>query len=116
MSLKPNVRPLLEADRRESLEKFLALLGRDPNLAHLRSFLRTGPERQLALFAAFERDVVKGSPASCPPAPDDHADILLCDILDAIDRHPDVARQGSGYDSYRHLANLQAFAHLFDDK
>ena len=109
MSLMPNLRPLPEADRRECLGKFLALINCDPNLAHLRSLLRTGPERQVALFAALERDVVKGSPAACPPAPDDQADILLCDILEAIDRDPEIKRHGAYYGVYRHLANLQAF-------
>jgi hypothetical protein len=109
MSVKPNVRPLPEADRRECLGEFLALLNCDPNLAHLRSLLRTGPERQLALFAALERDVVKGSPAACPPAPEDQADSLLCDILDSLDRDPEIKRHGAYYGAYRHLANLQAF-------
>jgi hypothetical protein len=109
MSLKPNLRPLPEADRRERLAKFLALLNCDPNLVHLRSLLRTGPERQLALFAALERDVVKGSPAASPPAPDDQADLLLCDVLDCLDRDPEIKRHGAYYDVYRHLANLQSF-------
>src|SRR5439155_1564223 len=44
-----------------------------------------------------------------PPEPDDQADLLLCDILDAIDRNPALKNHGSAYGADRHLANLQVF-------
>src|SRR5438552_10746985 len=109
MPRKLNLQPLPESERREDIGKFLTVLDRDANLAHVRSILRTGPERQLALFAALERYVVKGSSAASPPGPDDQADLLLCDILDAIDRNPDLKNHGSAYGADRHLANLQVF-------
>jgi hypothetical protein len=55
-----------------------------------------------------ERSVVVGSPAVQPPNPDDESDQLLCDILDVIDKHPDLKGHGSYYGADRHLANLQA--------
>jgi hypothetical protein len=109
MPKKLNLSPLSEPDRSQSLEKFLAALDRHPDLAHFRAAARTGPERQLALFAALERAVLVGSPAASPPRHDDNADQLLCDILDAIDRHPELQHHGSAYGPDRHLANLQAF-------
>jgi hypothetical protein len=88
------------------LEEFLAVIHQHPDLAHFRAAVRTGPERQLALIAAFERAVIVGSPVVAPPSPDDQADLLLCDILDVIDRQHDLksAYHGPG----RYLANLQA--------
>src|SRR5688572_16308562 len=108
MSLTPKLRPLPEADRREFLEKHLALLDQHESLAHFRAVVTTGPERQLALIAALERSVQLGSPQSCPPNFADEADLLLCDILDCINRHPDLNSRGSAYGADRHLANLQA--------
>jgi hypothetical protein len=107
MSFKPRLSKFPERERRQMLEKFLAVLDRDPSLAHFRTIVRTRPERQLALFAAFERAVVVGSPTAAPPGPDDEADQILCDILDCVDRHPDLKNGGSVYGPDRHLANLQ---------
>ena len=109
MSFRPKLRPLPESDRRQSIAQFLTVLDQHPDLAHFRAIVRTGPERQLALMAALERAVVVGPPAYSPPTPDDQADILLCDILDCIDRHPDLKNHGSAYGPDRHLASLQAF-------
>jgi hypothetical protein len=109
MSRKPRVPKLPDQERRKSLEEFLVVLDQHPNLAYFRTVIRSGPERQLALFAALERSVVLGSPAALPPRFDDQADQLLCDILDVIDRNPKLVNQGSAYGPDRHLVNLQAF-------
>jgi len=109
MSRKPRVPKLPDPERRKSLEEFLVVLDQHPNLAYFRTVIRSGPERQLALFAALERSVVLGSPAALPPRFDDQADLLLCDILDVIDRNPKLVNQGSAYGPDRHLVNLQAF-------
>jgi hypothetical protein len=109
MIAKRLVPPLPEPDRRQSLDQFLRVLDQHPNLAHFRTIVTTGPERQLALFAALERSLLVGSPAVSPPSPSDEADLLLCDILDCIDRHPVLSRIGCAYGPLRHLANLQAF-------
>jgi hypothetical protein len=108
MPRKPSVRKLPEPERREMLGQFLAVLDQSPDLAYFRAVVRTGPERQLALLAAFERSVVVGSPAASPPNPDDECDVLLCDVLDMIDRDPELKRHGSAYGPDRHLVNLQA--------
>jgi hypothetical protein len=108
MPKKSLVPKLPEPDRQQMLEQFLALLDQHPDLAHFRSCVRTGPDRQLALVAAFERSVLVGSPAVSPPSIDDDADQLLCDVLDVIDRHPDLKNHGAAYGPDRHLANLQA--------
>ena len=108
MSRKPNVRQLPERERRETLTTFLAALGEHPDLAHFRTCVPAGPERQLALFAAFERAAFRGSPAVAPPAHDDLPDQLLCDILDVFDRTPELARHGSYYGADRYRVNLQA--------
>src|SRR5437868_8176187 len=92
-----NLDPLPEAERRRMLEAFLAVLHRHPDLAHVRTILRTGPERQLALFAALEREVVLGSPAACPPSHDDPSDLVLCDILDFLDQDPELKNRGAAY-------------------
>jgi hypothetical protein len=109
VSRKPRVPKLPDPERRKSLEEFLVVLDQHPNLAYFRTVVRSGPERQLALFAALERSVVLGSPAALPPRFDDPADQLLCDILDVIDRNPKLLNQGSAYGPDRHLVNLQAF-------
>ena len=109
MSRKHYVSALPEADRRQSIADFLSVFERHPNLAHFRTRVRTGPERQLALFAALERFVLVGSPAVSPPSPDDEADQLLCDLLDVINSHPRLKGHGSAYGADRHVANLQAF-------
>jgi hypothetical protein len=109
MIAKRLVPPLPQPERRQSLDQFLRVLDQHPNLAHFRAIATTGPERQLALLAALERSVQVGSSAANPPSPGDEADQLLCDILDCIDRHPDLSRLGSAYGALRHLANLQAF-------
>jgi len=108
MSKKPNVRQLPERERRETLATFLEALGEHPDLAHFRTCVPAGPERQLALFAAFERAAFRGSPAVAPPAHDDLPDQLLCDILDVFDRTPELARHGSYYGADRYRVNLQA--------
>jgi hypothetical protein len=109
MPKKRSVPKLPERDRRERLASFLTVLGRDPSLEHFRTIVRTAPERQLALFAALEREVIVGPPAAAPPRHDDEADQLLCDILDVIDSHPDTRDHRLAYfGPDRHLANLQA--------
>ena len=105
---RPRLRPLPEPDRRAFLDLALGILDRHESLGHFRSLVRTGPERQLALLAALERSVQDGSPAAHPPGPSEEPDQLLCDILDIIDRHPDLKGHGSAYGPDRHLANLQA--------
>jgi hypothetical protein len=103
-----NLRPLPEPDRREMLGEFLKVLDQHPDLAHFRAVAQTGPERQLALVAALERSVRRGSPAISPPDPQDQADLLLCDVLDCVGRHPDLKNHGAAYGPDQHLANLQA--------
>jgi hypothetical protein len=109
MARKPNVRKLPERERRESLNKFLEVLAAHPDLAHFRTWAPGAPERQLALFAALERAAFRGNAATAPPAHDDLPDQLLCDILDVIDRDPELSRHGSAYGPDRHCANLLAF-------
>src|SRR5262245_11216131 len=109
MSQKLSVPALPESERREKLAKFLGVFDQHPGLAHYRAALRTGEERQLALFAALERAVVVGPPAATPPGLDDEADQLLCDLLDVIDTDPELKNMGSYYGPDRHLINLQAF-------
>jgi hypothetical protein len=104
----PPVSQLPERDRRQRLARFLEVLDRHPDLDHFRAAIPTGPERQLALFAALERSALLGSPAVHPPRPDDPADMLLCDLLDAIDRHAELKNVGSAYGPDRHVANLLA--------
>src|SRR5262245_42255356 len=108
MSTKTRVRKLSESYCRETIDKFLTELDAQADLAHFRTLFRTRDERQLALFAAWERVVLVGTPAVAPPKHDDPADQLLCDILDGIDRHPELKRHGSYYGPDRQLANLQA--------
>ena len=108
MSPRPKLRPLPEAERRNALEEFLAVLEQDPDLAPFRVVVPPGPERQLALFAALERSVFRGSPTVAPPTADDPLDQLLCDVLDAIEREPKLKNRGAAYGADRHLANLQA--------
>jgi hypothetical protein len=108
MPRPPNVKPLPDRERRQSLAVFLDFLGRHPDLAHFRAAVPAGPERQLALFAALERATFRGHAAVCPPAGDDVADQLLCDILEAIDGDREMARHGSAYGADRQRANLQA--------
>jgi hypothetical protein len=108
MPRPPNVRPLPEAERRQVLSQFLEFLGRQPELAHFRTLVPAGKERQLALLAALERAVFRGNAAVCPPAADDVADQLLCDIIEAIDGDPRLAHHGSAYGAHRHRINLQA--------
>jgi hypothetical protein len=109
MPKKRSVSKLPESDRRERLVNFLTVLGQDRGLEHFRTIVRTAPERQLALFAALEREVIVGPPAAAPPRHDDEADQLLCDILDVIDSHPDTRDHRLAYfGPDRHLANLQA--------
>jgi hypothetical protein len=108
MPRPPNVRPLPEHDRRQVLAQFLEFLGCHPELAHFRTFVPAGKERQLALFAALERAVFRGNGAVCPPVGDDVADQLLCDIIEAIDGDPQLAKHGSAYGAHRHRINLQA--------
>jgi hypothetical protein len=108
MPRPPNVKPLPQRERRQSLAVFLDFLGRHPDLAHFRAAVPAGPERQLALFAALERAAFRGNAAACPPGVDDVADQLLCDILEAIDADRDLARHGSAYGADRQRANLQA--------
>ena len=103
-----NLRPLPELERRAALAQFLAVLDQHPDLAHVRAVAQTGPERQLVLIAALERSVRRGSPAVSPPDPQDQADLLLCDVLDCVSRHPDLKRHGAAYGPDQHLANLQA--------
>jgi predicted DNA-binding protein (UPF0251 family) len=108
MSEMPNVPPLPEYERRQRLEKFLDAINEHHSLAPLRAILRTPEDRYLALVAALERSVLRGSPSAVPPPPDDEADQILCDILDAFKDHPDLKHYGAYYGSYQHLANLQA--------
>ena len=108
MPRPPNVKPLPDRERRESLAAFLEVLNRHPDLAHFRALVPAGPERQLALFAALERAAFRGGPATCPPAADDVADQLLCDVLEVCDRDPQLKNQGSAYGADRQRANLQA--------
>src|SRR5262245_48766390 len=107
MARAPRLQALPERERRETIGAFLAVIGQHPNLAHLRTVVRTGPERQLALFAAWERAVIVGGPDACPPSHDDPADSLLCDILEVIDHDPQLKLHGAYYGADRHLANLQ---------
>src|SRR5207244_3426574 len=60
-------------------------------------------------FAAMEREVLLGRPAACPPSHDDPGDLLLCDILDCVDRDPQLKNRGAAYGPDQRLANLQAF-------
>jgi len=108
MTRKPNVRKLPERERRETLAKFLEVLDSHPDLGHFRAAVPAGPERQLALFAALERAALRGGAATAPPAADDPADQLLCDLLEVIDTTPDLARHGAYFGADRHRANLQA--------
>ena len=107
MPRPPSVRPLPEPERRETLGKFLEVLERDPDLAHFRSQVPAGEQRQLALFAALERAVFRGNGIVCPPATSDVADQLLCDILEACDRPP-LKSYGGAYGPDRYRINLQA--------
>ena len=68
MPRPPSVRPLPEPERREALGEYLEVLERDPDLAHFRSLVPAGPQRQLALLAALERAVFRGNGTVCPPA------------------------------------------------
>lgn len=102
------VRPLPERERRAALTQFLEAIDRDPELTHFRRYIPNGPQRQLALFAAWERDAIKGGPAVCPPAVDDLADQLLCDLLELCERDPHLKNHGGAFGADRHLANLQA--------
>jgi hypothetical protein len=95
-------------ERREALAQFLLALDRDPELEHFRTLVAAGPERQLALFAALEREAFRGSAAQSPPAVDDVADQLLCDVLEAIDRDRNLSNRGAYYGCDRHQANLRA--------
>jgi hypothetical protein len=106
MAKKPNVRKLPERECREMLAEFLQVLGEHPELSHFRACVPAGPERQLALFAALERAAFRGNSATAPPAHDDLADQLLCDLLEVIDR--DLSNHGSYYGADRHRVNLQA--------
>ena len=99
---------LPKSDRRKIIDDFLKPLDRDPRLAPCRALLTGAPERQLALFAALERAALRGLPASHPPAVDDLADQLLCEILDAIERNPALRSYGSAYGPDRYEANLRA--------
>jgi hypothetical protein len=108
MSLKPHVEKLDDLERRLKLNAFLNVVHAHPDLAHVRQFVRTPADRQLALIAALERAATRGTPLAFPPQPDDHADALLCDILDALDHDPDTSHHGAYYGPDRHLANLQA--------
>jgi hypothetical protein len=108
MAKKLNVRKLPQRERRESLHKFLEALAAHPDLAHFRTCVPGAPERQLALFAALERATFRGNAATAPPAHDDFPDQLLCDILDCIDRDPELSSLGSAYGPDRYQANLQA--------
>lgn len=108
MSEKPNVPPLPEYERRQRLQKSIDAINEDQSLAPLRAILKTPDDRYLALVAALERSVLRGSPSAVPPAPDDEPDQLLCDILDVFKDHPDLKNHGAYYGSYQHLANLQA--------
>jgi hypothetical protein len=108
MSEMPNVPPLPDYERRQQLEEFLDAVNQDRSLAPLRAILKTTDDRDLAFIAALERSVLRGSPSSAPPHPDDEADQFLCDILDAFQNHPDLKNRGAYYGSYQHLANLQA--------
>jgi hypothetical protein len=108
MPRNPNVKMLPERDRRETLAKFLEVLDSHPDLGHFRAAVPAGPERQLALFAALERAALRGGVATAPPAADDPADQLLCDLLEVIDGTPALARLGAYYGADRHRVNLQA--------
>jgi hypothetical protein len=103
-----NLRPLPEPERRVALAQFLAVLDQHPDLVHVRAVAQTGPVRQVVLTAALERSVRRGTPAVSPPDPQDQADLLLCDVLDCVSRHPDLKIHGAAYGPDQHLANLQA--------
>lgn len=105
--LTPNLNPLPEPDRTLRLNRYLTAIHQEPSLHHLRALLDNPADRQLVLIAALERAVLIGSPAAVPPKPDDHADHLLCDILDVLDG-PEFARHGAAYGPDRHLSTLQA--------
>ncbi len=107
MPRPPNVRPLPEPERRETLAKFLEVLERDPDLEHFRTQVPAGPDRQLALFAALERAVFRGNGTVAAPAIDDVADQLLCDILEVCNREP-LKGHGAYYGPDRFRVNLQA--------
>ena len=108
MAENPNCPPFPKRTAGESLEQFLTAIDEDPNLAHFRAVVRSGPERQLALFAALERSVVVGSPAVSPP-PAAMKPINSCATSStALTAHPELKNHGSAYGPYRHLANLQA--------
>jgi hypothetical protein len=70
---------------------------------------------RLALIAAWERAALVGSPAVHPPRHDDLADVLLCDLLEMIERDEKLSRHGSYYGVDRHAANLLALG-IWDRK
>lgn len=104
----PSGRPLPKLERRAMLEKFLAVIEEHPDLAHFRAAVPAGLPRQLALFAAMERQVFRGSPLVAPPQPDDQMDQWLCDILEVIDSDRHLKGYGSYYGANRHRVNLQS--------
>jgi hypothetical protein len=113
---KPSVEKLTEPDFSLSLQALLSVLNTHPDLAHFRLLVRDPSDRQLALFAALERTATRGAPLPFPPLPDDHADALLCDILDALDRDPATSHYGTAYGPDRHLVNLQALGLWTNDQ
>jgi hypothetical protein len=111
----PPVRKLPEKDCREMLATFLEAIDKHPRLDHFRAAVPGGEERRLALIAAWERAALLGSPAVHPPRHDDLTDVLLCDILDMIERDEELSRHGSYYGVDRHAANLLALG-IWDRK
>ena len=113
---KPCLEKLTEPDYSHSLHTLLGVLNTHADLAHFRQLVRNPSDRQLALFAALERATLRGAPLPFPPQPDDHADALLCDILDALDSDPTTSHYGAAYGNDRHLANLQALGLWTNDQ
>jgi hypothetical protein len=110
MSLTPNLRPLPEPERSLSLNRYLIAINQDPCLRDFRALVQSPSDRQLAFIAALERTILVGWPAAVPPKHDDHADLILCDILDLLDG-PEFAHHGDAYGLDRHLATLQSLGY-----
>lgn len=116
MTTRPRVGKLPEFERRQMLHAFLDVLHRHVDLTHFRLLVRSAADRQLALFAALERATCIGAPIAFPPRPGDHADALLCDVLDALDLDPSTSNHGAFYGPDRHLVNLQALGLWIGEK
>ena len=104
----PSRRALPKLERQQMLHNFLTVLEEHPDLAAFRAAVPNGPARQLALFAAMERHVFRGTRLVAPPKADDQIDQWLCDILEVIDSDRHLKEYGSYHGANRHRVNLQA--------